>query len=68
MNNQKKYALNKIENTLYMLCLAATLLDMWSSNSHPTIFFLSSMLLVIGVIGIIGIEFTKLRWKQKKIK
>ncbi len=65
MNAEKQQQLNKIENALYVVIVAAMIVDVWSGRSHPVVFIFSTIVLVISMIGIISIELVKLQWKQK---
>ncbi|MEO9486849.1 MAG: hypothetical protein ABJJ43_05065 [Ekhidna sp.] len=65
MNTRKKQLLNKIETTLYIIIVVAIITDVWSGQTHPFIFFFSTIILITGMLGIISIELVKLQWKQK---
>ena len=65
MSTKKEQLLNKIENVLYVVIVAAMLTDLWSGQTHPVIFIFSTVILVLGMLGIISIELVKLQRKQK---
>lgn len=66
MDNQKRNSLNKIENILYIIVMAAIVTDIISGRSHLYVFILSTIILVMAILGIISIELVKLQWKQKQ--
>ncbi len=55
----------KLESFLFISIFFAMITEVWSSNMHPVIFVISTIVLITGMLGIILIELIKLQRRQK---
>ena len=60
-----KVNLNRVENTLYIVVVTAIIVDVLVQKSSTLLLIISTSILIVGVLGIIGIECIKLQLKQR---
>ena len=66
MDSKKINQLSNWSNLLYLIVMIAIVTDFLNGNIHSFIFAISTVVLVIGIIGIASIELIKLQVKQKQ--
>lgn len=62
---QTKVKLNRIENILYFIIVAAITIDVLVKESNTILLIASTSVLIAGVLGIVGIEWVKLQLRQR---